>query len=233
MQDRSAALAGWKKPGQPVKLLAPGKPHGFDTAEESRFMLEVFEAQRTFALKRMHKEFFPGLPEDELATVEGKHRLRKDAAANCRALLKAARDELQRLQTAQDAAALQVKAIGMASSYRDPTHDLRAWEKVFIKVFHKTRADRAALSDGELGPNAVTLMVKRLVPIKAVPGFSNHTKGTAVDFSTTDKGADLGPSTSQSAQWREAWFYKWLRQHGGEHRFKQLATEEWHWDYQG
>ena len=68
--------------------------------------------------------------------------------------------------------------------------------------------------------------------MKAIPGFSNHSKGLAIDFMTEEKGlGSLGPFSSQKESWRKSWFWGWLKDHASVHNFSPLSTEEWHWDH--
>jgi LAS superfamily LD-carboxypeptidase LdcB len=66
---------------------------------------------------------------------------------------------------------------------------------------------------------------------KAIPGFSNHAQGLAVDFRTRHDGHNLGPSSSQRALWRASWFRHWLVANAGRFGFTPLSTEEWHFDH--
>lgn len=205
--------------------------HEFGDEEQTEFMRKVYEAQLARVLRR--KAFFPGLPADELGVVEGGFKMRKDAAKDCKALLARARVDLKQQQQEKDEGALKVERIGIASAYRDPWRDLAAWEKSFKKHYGKTKDQRVKLIGGEHGERSVEFMARKMAPIKAVPGFSNHTSGIAVDFTTTDNKEILGPNTNQRNQWEQSWFYKWLVTHASMYKFKQLPSEEWHWDYTG
>lgn len=59
-----------------------------------------------------------------------------------------------------------------------------------------------AMAGGRHGDAALEWFIMLMSPIKAPPGFSNHSNGLAVDFSTTDGGVLLGPNTNQRAAWR-------------------------------
>ena len=81
------------------------------------------------------------------------------------------------------------------------------------------------------------MLLKMMPGIKAPAGFSNHTQGRAVDFSTDEvingNAESLTADTSQRALWRKSWFFKWLVADGNaaKYRFMNLATEEWHYDH--
>ena len=202
-----------------------------DTVDQTEFMHRVYNEQLEHALKR--KKFFAGLAANELEVIEGKHKMRKDAAQACRALLAQARADLERRQAESDEHALKVTKIGVASAYRDPQYDKRAWEKAFRKHYQKTMHERIGLAGREHGDRAVEFLYKRMRGIKAVPGFSNHTSGIAVDFLTIEDNEELGPNSDQKMRWKSAWLYRWLVEHAKTYKFTQLATEEWHWDYKG
>ena len=54
----------------------------------------------------------------------------------------------------------------------------------------------------------------------------------ALDFETEQDGVPLTTSTRQHELWQNSWLFKWLHDHAVEHHFKQLDTEEWHYDHQ-
>jgi hypothetical protein len=74
-------------------------------------------------------------------------------------------------------------------------------------------------------------MVADLLGSKASPGFSNHSKGLAMDFSTSQGGDDLGPHVSQREAWTKTWLHQWLVANASTYHFNPLSTEEWHWDH--
>ncbi|MGY1640643.1 D-alanyl-D-alanine carboxypeptidase family protein [Geodermatophilus sp. SYSU D00703] len=203
----------------------------FGTEAESDFRRRVYDAQLARSLQR-GREFFPGLPVADLAEVEGGHRLHVSAAADCRALLARARSDLEAAQSAGERGAVAVRTISIRSAYRDPERDFSAWQNAFDTHYRRTGDERAALAEGPLGPAAVRLMVQRMALVKAVPGFSNHTRGLAVDLGTREGGVDYGPSSAQSAAWRRTWLYAWLVANAGAFHFRPYAAEPWHWDHE-
>src|SRR5205823_333032 len=121
----------------------------------------------------------------------------------------------------KDAHALKVRSIGVKSGYRSPETDKTAWEQTFRTEMKSTQEKRAAMNGGELGEEALKFMVSEMTKYKAIPGFSNHTTGIAMDFGTNEKGlGDLGPSKSQKGLWRKSWFYQWLTTNGASFGFK-------------
>jgi LAS superfamily LD-carboxypeptidase LdcB len=200
---------------------------------------------------RKGKVMFDAVPESELVTIDNKkHRLRKEAAAKLAILLTDANADLKEEQAAfsksskeqQDAArraasadgsvvVTEVKRIWIVSAYRDFAYDEKRWHEVFAAYYPVTQADRAALPGGEHGRAAVKFFALYLSPIKAPPGFSNHSNGKAVDFGTLEGGTELSAKVKQNARWKKAWLHKWLVKHHDEYGFKPLASEAWHWDF--
>lgn len=198
--------------------------------DEDDFMRRVYEAQaaRARAGGSVERE---NLPDDQLELVEARYRMHKDAAGQCRLLLEEARDDLKREKEKGNPEALQVSRIGIYSAYRSVERDTAAWRATFGKHFRETKDARAGLRGGEYGDEAVQMMVKIMRQFKAAPGFSKHTGGTAVDFTTTEGGVSLTANSNQNGRWRNSWLHKWLTKNAGKFKFKPLATEAWHWEY--
>jgi LAS superfamily LD-carboxypeptidase LdcB len=183
--------------------------------------------------ERQGKKHFAPVPDGELEVVEAGFKMRKAGAQSCRELLRAARAALAEAQKTADALAKRTTAIGIASAYRDYVQDSRAWSNTFEKHYEKpeNRTRMEAMSGGRHGDAALEWFIALMSPIKAPPGFSNHSNGLAVDFSTTDGGVHLGPNTNQRAAWRASWLHPWLVANAATYRFHALASEEWHWDW--
>jgi len=69
------------------------------------------------------------------------------------------------------------------------------------------------------------------LPKKAVPGFSNHTKGLAIDFATQQGKWKFGASSAQKEGWVRTWLYLWLKSNAATYRFRPYSKEPWHWDH--
>lgn len=202
-----------------------------DTPEETNFRAKVYEAQLQWALKKK-RIFNPSIPDTELEEIEEKKKMHKPAAPDAKALLQKARSDLATQQSAGDPHALRVKKIGVDNAYRGMTSERIAWQNTFAKHYEKTRQERAALKGGEFGGAAVQLLVGMMVNLKAIPGFSNHSKGLAIDFMTVERGLGaLGPNSDQKQDWQKSWFWSWLKDHAADYNFSPLSTEEWHWDH--
>ncbi|MFL6255094.1 MAG: D-alanyl-D-alanine carboxypeptidase family protein [Pyrinomonadaceae bacterium] len=217
-------------PARVVSVPAFVTPPGDATRND--FMRKVHDAQVQRALDR-GREFFPGLPEDQLGAVESGYKMRRDAAGQCRLLLEQARSDLKRQQEEGIREALEVSDIGVFSAYRSFERDRAAWLNAFEKHFKATKNERAGLEGGEYGDQAVELMVNVMRKFKAAPGFSRHTSGVAVDFRTTEGNVTLDADSDQNERWKKSWLYKWLVKNAKKFKFKPLATEAWHWDYEG
>ena len=211
-----------------IKLVPPAlisDAVGFD-----RFKAAVLARQIEIAISR-GGHHYPPVPNGELAAVDGnvEHKMRKKAAAKCDALLAKARADLK-------AQVLKGVSIGVASAYRPYEHDRKLWNTYFIKYYQATARLRGKLSGGPHGDEAIDRLARYIRGKKAAPGFSNHSNGKAVDFTTRGNKATLGPNTSDPsrAAWRKSWFHKWLagEKNAAAFGFKPLATEEWHWDFQ-
>ncbi len=229
----------------------------WQTKEITAFMKKVYDAQlkrsaRLIGRKNENTQeirtFYSGLPDEQLATVESGEVMATDAAAACRALLEKARADLAAAKAQANALAVKTSAIGVASGYRSLRRDFDAWQGAFKTNFEKGRNSEKGMTIGNdedhkywlsenLNQDDVQLMVNVLKGTKAIPGFSNHTRGNAVDFSTETrfktkgKVYSLGPKKSQRSLWRNTWFYEWLGINAAGFGFKQLPSEEWHWDY--
>lgn len=213
-----------------VSSAAPLGSAGSGSRTLVEFKQAVLEGQmaRSRARGRVHA---PPVPAAELSVVEGNHKLRLEAAEACRRLLADARAALASAKAAGEPAAAPTTSIGVASAYRDYAQDEAAWNASFHKHYHKTQTQRSGLPGGAHGDAAVRWLIEHLAPIKAPPGFSNHSNGLAVDFSTVHGGTTYGPNTDQREGWRRTWLHPWLVANAARFKFMPLASEEWHWDY--
>ncbi|HKG24464.1 MAG TPA: M15 family metallopeptidase [Thermomicrobiales bacterium] len=226
----------------PADAIPAGRLGGYGSAEATRFRRAVYQKMLERSAVDPDKSFTIGPGEEDLEEVESGFKMHTVAAADCATLLARARhdrDERKmfakykkpRDRTAGDKLVIAAGDISIASAHRGLDDDFGAWRNTFGTYFERTKDARAALTGGEFGAAAVNLMVDEMYPIKASPGYSNHTKGLAVDFSTTQGGTPLGPNTSQKDAWTNSWFYHWLVANAADHHFTQLPTEEWHWDH--
>jgi LAS superfamily LD-carboxypeptidase LdcB len=178
------------------------------------------------------RHFIAALPAAELEVVDAPFKLHKTAAGKCRELLAAAREALEAAKQEGDEGASQTENIVIHSAYRDFNEDGRAWEGAFRKQYHKMQKKKLFAHD-PLGPAALRYIVKKMIPLKAPPGYSNHSNGLAVDFGTTVGGVYFGANSDLKEEWKQIWLYQWLKKHAKQFKFKQLPSEEWHWDFVG
>ncbi len=212
---------------------APAAPLGTALADTDvsydAFKQAVLERQISNA-RASGRQYYAPVPASELEALESGHRMRTEASRACRALLSAARLALQEAKAALDAKAIATSAIGVGSSYRDYDYDKGLWDRYYPDYYAATQASRDAAAGGPHGPAAVAILARYISPRKAAPGFSNHSNGTAVDFTTTVDGVLHTDKTARD-KWRETWLHAWLVLNAGTHHFHALASEEWHWDY--
>lgn len=201
-----------------------------DPLPYEQFRQSVLNRQIARAQSR-GKTYFPPIPEQDLEVVEGRFRMRKDAARSCRNMLAAARRELAAAKQAGDARARSTTSIGICSAYRDYAYDATQWQGTFKKHYDRMIASGEYAGE-EHGRRAAQHMFRTMLPLKAAPGFSNHSNGTAVDLATTYRGVELGADSDRREQWRETWLHAWLVKNAATFGFKPLASEEWHWDFQ-
>jgi LAS superfamily LD-carboxypeptidase LdcB len=195
--------------------------------------------------KRTKGQPFPDRRPDELRHIPGTEKVytlpeTADAAGR---LIAAANTALAEARAHGDQDALRTKRITATSGYRSSTWQRRRWLELFTKYYNQSRATRATLPGGPHSKAALAYMLRRKVdggfgvPGRiAAPGYSNHENGIAVDLYQI-RTPNLPNSTADTdrAKWRATWFYKWLtdERNGLRFGFKQLATEEWHWEFQG
>ncbi len=195
----------------------------------AEFRDAVLDAQ--IARKRSQgKPFFEQVPAADLEEVEEGYRMRKAAARSCRDLLAAARQALGSAQQAGDAGARDTASIGVCSGYRDFAYDRKKWNETFQKHYDLMLAAHRFRGD-EHGRRAQGHMLKTMLPLKAPPGFSNHSNGTAVDFKTVFGGTLYAADSLQIERWPKTWLYGWLVPNAHNFGFRPLASEPWHWDH--
>jgi RHS repeat-associated protein len=222
------------------------------TDEETVFRRRVYAQQ--LARVEEKKQAFPTVAESDLKPFEGKFKLHRSVASEAERLLAQARFDLAAAKKKGDPLALATDSIGVTSAYRDPqTDDLRAWKKAFETHFKKTHAEREVVGKGHGGPlgeAAIAWMAKHMATYKAVPGFSEHNTGHAIDFRTVvidAKGRHhaLEASSSQKQAWKNSWFGQWLRgqraadagparpsqRNASSFGFQPYAPEPWHYSH--
>jgi hypothetical protein len=203
------------------------------------FRRAVYDAERAIYLGLgMHP--VPNLAKGEVDDVLG-IPVRKLIKADLVDLLDAARKARDAAAAGGDQLARGCTHIGIGSGYRTKEEDFGAWKTTFLKSLGRTQKAREALWHAKspkdpIGPEAVALMAENMHAFKATPGFSNHSRGLAVDFTTTQDRVELSASVAQNDLWDASWFHQWLAadDDANAHRFRfhRLKTERWHWDHE-
>ena len=167
------------------------------------------------------------LDDAELDKIPNQQRMRKDVAA----LFNRMWAEMQKEFKARSNATAG-DSVGVASGYRSAEQDRTAWYRAFPKYYKNTLKDRLATGD-EFGHKALVIIFRYMNGRKAPPGFSGHTLGIAADLTTHENGKTWTVNSDYNHQlgWQNTWLYKWLVANAWKHKFYQLKTETWHWEY--
>jgi hypothetical protein len=224
---------------------------GSGSVEFSEFEQQVIDAH---AIRSMNRRGLPRptIPEAELETVEGKFKLRKSVAGKCRQLLAKARAKLAADKANGVASAQAVKSFGLTSAYRSQPYDEALWRNYFRTKYYKDHASAGRTRSGFVVGSrrlskrldaVVEDYVEYIAGKKAPPGYSNHTRGIAVDFYTIEGGKEYLPDTGHgeeklkqhNAEYEQTWLYKWLADpaHKSEFGIDRIETEAWHWEFHG
>ena len=172
------------------------------------------------------KPLAPSLSDQQLDVVELHHKLLKDAAPQCLAMLTAARSAI----ASQGAGANSVQ-VGITSAYRSLEKERKLWNSYFLRYYFQTRNKRNALPGGPYGAQAIRYMARYVGQRKAPPGYSNHSRGTAIDFYTIKGRKRISANVAQISQWKETPLWIWLSQHAADFQFKPYEFEPWHWEF--
>ena len=237
---QTPGLLGLSPPGKPLslrehtdtlsQLLTPG-PVGHNPWNEKVAREAFYRALLTAQINaREGKKPIWGLPDTELKKVTNDKYMHKDVAP----LFNKMWDEIEKDFKARKGAA-KGDSIGVASAYRSAADDNKAWHNAVGSIYlGATRAKR--LRTGEAfgyGPKSVDIMFKYMNGLKAPAGYSGHTHGIAADLITRENGQLWRVISQYEHQlgWQGTWLYKWLVANAGKHKFYQLRTETWHWEY--
>ena len=104
-----------------------------------------------------------------------------------------------------------------------------------LTIYTFTKKEREVLEDGEHGEKAAQYLAKYTNSRVAVPGYSNHNNGLALDLSNTEDGTLYRNKTNKTATdaWRTTWLWEWLTKNAAIYNFYQNTNidEPWHWEY--
>ena len=131
-----------------------------------------------------------------------------------------------------------------AARDRSPSRDRKLWLDYFRKYYWETLHKRRSFLTGPLGPEAIAYMPTYVKKWKAAPGYSNHSKGIAVDFHYKHGKTAMKCAHSDASlnAWSKTPFYQWLagppgsdpmdeKGHAKEFDFHPYPPEPWHWEY--
>lgn len=180
----------------------------------------------------------------DLETVEGRFKLRTVAARKCKELLEKARAELKTAKV--DGSAAKDTAFGLTSAYRGPEYDKALWISYFQSKYYRARLSKIQ-GRFYVGENSLERIVQSvaedlviyIAPRKAAPGYSNHTRGIAVDFWTLENGKKHEAATGKGDKglreaneaWEATWLYRWLDSHKKVYGVNRIPSEAWHWEF--
>lgn len=204
-------------------------PDDNEVHQDWAFMRRVYLAQTGFSKTRPDKEgnirhYSFGVDSANLASLDGEHLALKGPVANqIRALVRDARKAGH--------------SVMIASAYRSPAEDFKQWKKTYDQCLSDPDCRPKKSADGSYSDAAILKLAEKMRNRKAPAGYSLHTSGLAVDFSTPDpttpKGAKerwLPTSTTEANRelWRKTPFFKWLNINAGQYGGAILNSEEWH-----
>lgn len=195
------------------------------TSEQLAFIKKVYDIN----LARMSgRTFTNDVPANDLATVEGRFKLRSNAAQSAIQLLQAVR-------AAITASGKNVEA-GLSSAYRSASHQFRLWNDYVTNQYYPiTKSHRQGLDGGEHGDAAAQYLARYTRLRVAIPGYSNHNDGLAFDIKNTEEGKLYRNKTKEqfTEAWRTTWLWDWLTKNAATYHFYQNTQidEPWHWVY--
>jgi hypothetical protein len=203
-----------------------GQNRGNQTAAREAFRRALLKMQID-ARTREGKKFIAGLDGEDLGPIPNGEQMRSDIAkrfnkmwAEVEAAHKARKD------------AHKGDSIRVASGYRTADYDNDKWDGAFNKACRKTLAERQRTGD-EYGTRALDIIFRFINGKKAPPGYSGHTHGIAADLNTVENGRRWIVDSDYDHQvgWQTTWLYQWLVENAWKHKFYQLKTETWHWEF--
>ena len=223
-------------------------PLGRAQGEFAEFEQRVLNAHIVRSEVKKRQNASGPIPTADLMSVEGDFKLRSAAATKCKLLLQKARADLNNAKVRGDAFALKVSRIGLTSAYRSPEYDEELWRRYFRSKYYRINLSKLMRKSQfvvgshrreQLVNAAAEELVGFIRTRKAAPGFSNHTKGIAVDFITHEGGATYAAETGKSdaelkmlnQRYEKTWFYKWLDAHKSEFGAARISSEAWHWEF--
>jgi LAS superfamily LD-carboxypeptidase LdcB len=120
----------------------------------------------------------------------------------------------------------------VSNGYRSFDTQKENWGHNLFKYFLKTKDNELAGmhdADGNYSIQAICFLRQYSATRYALPGFSTHQSGQALDFNFGVLKADTDKSVVKS--WCKSWLFRWLKVHAAEFNFRQnpQIDEPWHW----
>lgn len=119
--------------------------------------------------------------------------------------------------------------INAKSAYRSPQYDFGLWDSYFEGYYIRAVSD-GVIRDLDYSQSALNRVLNIVKKGKAHPGFSNHTRGLAIDIAVPNLPYKSN-SANTEALWSQNRIYQWLKNHASTYHFKRIATEPWHWEF--
>lgn len=195
------------------------------SADQLAFLKKVYDINLA---KKANRTFVNDVPAAELSTVEGRFQLRSQAAQSAIQMLEAARAAIK-------SSGKNVK-LGLSSAYRSASHQFQLWNDYVVNQYYPiTKIDRETMAGGEHGDEAAKHLASYTNSRVAVPGYSNHNNGLAIDLSNTqdDKFYSNKTKKTYTDSWRTTWLWDWMVANAATYNFFQNTSndEPWHWVY--
>ena len=195
------------------------------TPEQLTFLKRVYDINLA---RNANLTFVNDVPTNELATVEGRFQLRKNAAQSAISMFQVIRAAITSSGKNVD--------LGLTSAYRSASHQFQLWNDYVTNIYYPdTKTARQALQGGEHGEAAASHLAAYTRARVATPGYSNHNNGLAIDIKNTQDGRLYRNKTNRTdtAAWRTTWLWDWLVANAATYNFYQNTQidEPWHWEY--
>jgi hypothetical protein len=121
--------------------------------------------------------------------------------------------------------------IVVSNGYRSFATQKEMWGPNLLKYFFEKKNDLALMRNGNGGYSTAAICSLRQYAANryALPGFSTHHSGQALDF-------NFGVLTAKTDRqvvkaWCQSWLFQWLRRNAAAYGFRQnpQIDEPWHW----
>jgi hypothetical protein len=104
---------------------------------------------------------------------------------------------------------------------------------VFVSGWGKGKDHQDAVALHDYSDEDAERLAEHIRMGKAVPGFSNHTAGRALDMHSVEDGKSLGADFGDQERWKMSWLREWLEAKAATFMFQPYSEEMWHWDFFG